>query len=247
MSSPFNDTATKTGIIQRIERKLGYSYGTITDDTDLFYDITSRVNESTVTAYMKAMAVSGRWQVDDTKHTNYSIIKTNLVANQRDYPFVQDGTGNIILSISKVLVSDSLGNFTEIFPVDIRTNNLRSYWDGQDVTGIPNTYDKIGNSLFLDPIPNYNYTEGLKMYIDREAKVFTVSNTVETTGLPSIFDKYIISDVCANYGIDNTFSQSFINSTLAERERIINTIEEYVDKREKDVDNRFVPLINRNK
>lgn len=135
---------------------------------------------------------SGRWQFDDSNHTDYPFITTSLNASQRDYTFTTDEQGNLILDIYKVMVKDPNGIYTEIEPVDQQSDDyMEGFWSGQNTTGIPTRYDKTANGIFLDAIPSYTSTNGLKIFINREGSYFTTSDTTKKPGFSGIFHEYI--------------------------------------------------------
>lgn len=148
---------------------------------------------------------NGKWQFDDSNHTDYPIITTNLVDGQRDYSFTTDEDGNVILDIYKVMVADSSGTYHEVYPVDVQSeSNTASFYDGLLVEGQPIRYDKTGNGIFLDPIPNYNYTNGMKIYINREAVYFTVSDTTGKCGISGLFQSYPVVYASYQYALRNS-------------------------------------------
>ena len=137
-------------------------------------------------------SVGGTWQFDDANHTDYPIITTDLVSGQRDYTFTMDQSSNLILEIYRVEIADSDGNFFDIFPVDVASRQApTSFTDGQNLEGQPYCYDKLGNGIFLDPIPDYSYSAGLRMYINREASYFIATDTTKKAGFAGIFHEYL--------------------------------------------------------
>lgn len=135
---------------------------------------------------------SGRWQYDDSNHTDYPIITTALVANQRDYTFTEDQQGNLILDIYKVMIADENGKYYEITPVDMQSDEgMESFYNGENTTGKPSRYDKTANGIFLDCIPDYDYANGLKIFINREGSYFTVNDTTKKPGFSGLFHEYL--------------------------------------------------------
>ena len=136
---------------------------------------------------------SGRWQFDDSNHDDYPTITTNLVAGQRDYPFVTDEQGNLILDIYKVMVkSTTTGQYEEVYPVDMQSDEgVSSFYDGLNTQGKPYRYDKTANGIFLDAIPDENVTEGLKIFINREGSYFTTTDTTKKPGFAGLFHEYL--------------------------------------------------------
>ena len=191
MSLQFSNTTTKNGIIQLIERTLGFNDGDVSGDSTLLAQFTGDINLALDRAFSIIFESDGTWQFDDSNHTDYPIITTNLVSGQRDYSFTTDENGNQILEIFKVLVADPADTFHEILPVDVSSGGPASYTDGLNVGGQPDTYDKLANGIFLDPIPNYSVTNGLKVYVNREASYFLTSDTTKKSGLAGPHQEYL--------------------------------------------------------
>lgn len=247
MSLAFNDTSTLKGIVQMYERECGFTRGDISGNTNRLKELTADVNLALDDFTRLAIQSSGTWQFDDSGHTtDYPIITTNLVASQRDYSFTTDERGNLILYIYKVLIADASGNFYEVKPKDAQgDSDTVGYWNGQNTTGTPATYDKTANGIFLDPIPSYNYTNGLKVYINREASYFTSSDTSKKPGIPGLFHSYLYLQPAREYARRNNKSNYGILE--AQVARIESNIQEYFAFREKDVPHRLTVRQESNK
>lgn len=224
MSLVFNDTSTFRGLVQIYEREIGANQGDISGDTTKLKQFTADCNLALDDFVVLALKSSGRWQFDDSNQTDYPIISTNLISGQRDYSFTTDGSGNLILDIYKVFVANASGLFTEITPVDVQSatnlgsfgntsgrvwnnsDDLSSFTNGQNASGVPFRYDKTANSIFLDPIPNYNYTNGLKVYINREATYFSYDDTTKSAGIPGTFHKYLALKPALDYARRNSLA-----------------------------------------
>lgn len=189
---PFNDTTNETGIVQLLEKELGATPGDLSGNPTKLKRATAEINSALRDFIAIALRSSKTWQYDDSNHTDYPIITTNLVSGQRSYAFTTDEQENLILDIYKVLVADTSGVFSEITPVDVQSEqDTSAFYDGRNLTGTPTRYDKTANGIFLDPIPSYNATGGLKIYINRDPSLFVYSDTTKKPGIPSIFHKYL--------------------------------------------------------
>ena len=170
------------------------------------------------------------WNVDDFNHTAYPIITTSLVSDQRDYSFTYDEDSNLILAIHKVLIKNSAGIFVEIKRKDQQSTDSNEspvgFWDGNDTTGTPIYYDKTANGIFLDPIPSYSSTGGLKLYIDREPSFLTASDTTKVPGIDGLCHDYLYLKPAYEYARDKN---------LASAERLYRDLQ---DARKK-VDDRY--------
>ena len=232
MSNAYSDTTTKRGLLQLCEKNCLLGDAGITGNTLLKAQFTAELNNALDEVWARIFQVGGKWQLDDSNHNNYPIITTNLVAGQRDYSFVADESGNIILEIYKVFVADQNGLFVDITPVDVPSGAPSNFTSGTNTTGQPNTYDKLGNGIFLDPIPSYNRTGGLKIYINREASYFTTSDDTKKPGFAGLFHEYLALRASYNYASTNGLSN--VNSLERRMLIMMNDIMEYYKAREKD-------------
>lgn len=204
-------------------------------------DKTRDVNLALDRAFALIFETGGTWQFDDSNHTDYPIITTNLVSGQRDYTFVTDETGNLILEIQKVVIADTAGRYTEVFPVDVPNGTaLPSYFDGINTGGIPNTYEKNATGFFLDPIPNYNSTNGLKVYISREGSYFSTSDTTKKPGIAGLFHEYLALRPAYQFAFRKGMAKA--QSLREEVERMEGAMMDYYTGREKDVQKRLMAV-----
>ena len=203
MSLVFSDTTNKSGIIQQLERKCGFNDGDISGNTLRMAQFTADINLAMDNVTAKIFKLGGTWQFDDSNHSDYPIITTDLVAGQRDYAFTADENGNLILGIYKVMVLEN-GKYKDITPVDqqSQTEDVASLTDGVDLEGSVYRYDKTANGIFLDLVPVADVTDGLKMYINRESTYFTVSDTTKKPGFDGLVHEYIVLDVAYKYARD---------------------------------------------
>lgn len=235
ISLQFSDTVNNRGIIQLINSLVNvdstqYSTAEKTRDVNLALD---RV-------FALIFQVGGTWQFDDSNQTDYPIISTNIVSGQRDYTFTSDANGNLVLEIYRVLVADSAGTFYDVRPVDVAQKTApKSFTDGLNVQGLPINYDKLGNGIFLDPIPNYNRTGGLRIYINREGSYFTTSDTTKRAGFAGLFHEYLALRPAWQYAVRKGLSN------VRELERQVLQMEQdimdFYKAREKDVQKRLRP------
>lgn len=196
-------------------------------------DKTRDINLALDRVFSIIFEVGGTWQFDDNNHGDYAIITTNIVSGRRDYSFTTDEQGNLILEIHKVFVADNTGLFREMATTDVPSGAPANYYDGQNTQGQPNSYDKTANGIFLDPIPDYSRTGGLKVYISREGSYFTTSDTTKKAGFAGLFHEYLALRPSYQYAYRN----SLPNTNLLKQEMLEmeEAIKNYYKAREKDV------------
>lgn len=239
----FNDTSTFKGIIQIIEKELGLEREYISGNSNKLKETTADVNLAWDDYAYIALKAMG-WEWDDSNFTDYPIIKTNIVSGQRDYTFTTDEGGNLILDIYKVLVLSSATAtvYDQIEPVNQQGGGDEVYdLEAENTTqGTPVQYDKTANGIFLDPIPSYNATNGLKVYINREPSYFVSTDTTKKPGCPGIHHRYFALKAALDYARRNSLSvynrlrEEVVSFEGDEEKNLVGSIERYFARRSKD-------------
>lgn len=209
MRLAFSDTTGLDGIIQLIEQELGFQDAYISGDTSRLKRFTALVNQSVSSAFDIIFDVAYNWNPDDTNHTDYPIQFFNLVSGQRDYSFTETEDGQEVLEVLKVAVKDTSGVFREIPTIDQQTrqgsnNDVSAFLDGQNASGVPTRYDKTATGIFFDPIPNYNSTQGVKIFLAREGSYFTTADTTKTPGFSGAYHEWCVLEPCYKYARANS-------------------------------------------
>lgn len=166
-------------------------YGDVSGDSELLLEFTARSNSALDDFLLLWAKSAGTWQGDDINHTDYPIITRNIVSGQRDYGFTSDGSGNRIVDLQKVLIlpSATATRYEEITPIDELNTSLSDILE--DTTqGTPTKYGKLANAIFLDLIPNYSVSAGIKMIVNREGSHFVSTDTTKVAGIPA-FHEYL--------------------------------------------------------
>ena len=227
----FSDTTSqKSGILQDCEIGLfgDEGYGQITSDTNRLSQFTNRANRALDRFVFLAMTADEKWQFDDNNYTDLAIAVTNIVSTQRDYQFALDH-----LEIEKVLILRPDGTWVTLAPLS-QTENQNTYYEtntGND--GVPTRYEKRGSTIFLDVVPNYSATNGLKIYFSRGASYFATTDTTKAPGFASNFHKFVPLHMKANYAIDRQMpiAKNLFDLLMSEEQ----SIRDFYSNRAKDV------------
>lgn len=237
----FNDTSTKTGIVQEIND--------ICQSDNNSYPIeskTRRVNEAMDRFFILAFQSDGQWNFDDVNNAAPPIDTQNIVSGTNRYK-VATFTEKIFNFI-KLEILDSNGKGVVLTPEII--NNLTSsfqelYLNTTDSVGVPNHYCKYGDFIYLRPTPNYSKTGGLKAYFNRPAARFVYTDTTKEPGIPLQFHTYICRKASLPYLIEFQKSQKNDIAALIQQDEI--EILKYFSRRGKDVVSRLSPKQEDNK
>lgn len=240
MSIAFSDTTNKDGLIQRVEQELGFPDAYISGNSTRLAQWTGSLNLALDKVFAIIFSADGRWQFDDSNHTTYPILTTNLVANQRDYSFTADSGSNLILEIHRVFARNSTSSpYYELLPLDVQMDEeseITKLVDGLNTTGDPTHYDKTATGLFLDPIPSGNVTAGLKVYVSREGSYFATSDTTKLPGFAGLFHEYLVLDACYRYARAHRLqNQEVFKRELNEMEKEIKKFYSRRDKHERKI------------
>lgn len=179
--------ANAPGIVEMVRRLTNTDVNTYPIDK-LCADINSVYDD-----YVSIILSSDtRWTWDDANFSTFPIATTNLVNGQRDYQFTSQ-----FLKILKVLVlnQNANGTFGELVEINLQDSmsNLDAWEmnvdDPASNLGIPDSFTLFGDSLRLQPRPNYNATGGIKVYFQRYEAVFIPTDTTKVPGFPQPFHR----------------------------------------------------------
>ncbi len=170
----------------------------------------------------------GRWQWDDTNQTDLPNATTALVSGQQDYSLATSH-----LKITRVELKNSSGVWELLDPIDQDDKGNQAL--DTVTTGTPYQYDKLGNSVFLYPIPNYSQAASLKLYFQRGPDLFTsaqVSTGTKSPGFNSLYHDLIPLWVSYEYAYAN--GQTTANNFLAEINRKEDALKKDYSARSRD-------------
>lgn len=196
-------------------------------------DKTADMNLAMDEAYSEIFGSASKWQFDDSNHTDYPFIMTTINSGQRDYTFTTDEQGNMILDIYKVMRKNADGIYEEIFPIDQQSDlGTEDFYDGRNITGIPQYYDKTANGIFFDVVPDYTSVNGLKVFINREGSYFNTSDTTKKPGFAGLFHEYIALRPSYQYAYRNSLKN--VNLLKGEMLEMKAAMKKYYRDRSKD-------------
>jgi hypothetical protein len=187
----FSDPDKDSGIVQEARWLVGanaQSYST--------KDITRNVNRWFDRAVSLIFNAGGRWQWDDSNQTDYPIAVTPLVSGQQDYTFDVSH-----LRVHRVEIQGEDGNWIKLKAFDPRDLGEMSVQEFQETDGVPRYYDVVANSLFLYPASNYDQDASLKVWFQRKASYFDMTDTTKEPGFAEIFHRYLSLGAAYDYSL----------------------------------------------
>lgn len=171
-----------------------------------------------------AIGADKRFQWDDTNHSKLPIGTTNLIADQSDYSFLTDEQGNSIITLTRIDIKDTSGNYSQLSEVDQVDYDGQAIDQLQSTTGSPSAYDKIADNIIkLYPKPTTSVTAGLKFYFQRTGSYFVATDTTKAPGVsPLLHRGFVIQsayDGALTLGLPN-LQTLLIERQLEERKMI---------------------------
>lgn len=169
----------------------------------------------------------GRWQWDDSNETDFAIATATLTTDQQDYEL--DPTH---YRIERFEIKSTAGQWSKLKPIDQADVYDQSLTDFLSVAGTPQYYDKVGNSIFLYPKPNYTQAASLKVFYERGVSYFTTSDTTKQPGFNPLFHRLIALWAAFDYAFIN---QMDVAATLrGEIASMEEALAEYYARRDLD-------------
>lgn len=235
----YSNPTTKSGICE-------YADSIVSSDLNSYPMTlkTASANRALDGAFSIIIGADGRWQFDDTNQTTMPIATTALVQNQQDYTYDPR-----FLVITRVELQDQNGNWRRLLPFDqselpgnitydysfhtaqYLPDNI-SLTDYLKTPGTPIMYDKLGGSLVLYPMPDYNQAASLKVYFQRVMTYFVPTDTIKEPGFAPQFHKYISLCMAWDYAIGH----NMVKTTTLRNEILVmeGKIQDFYEYREKD-------------
>lgn len=154
------------------------------------------------------------WEHDDTNNSSTEILDLTVA--------LSSGVSKYAIPVtwlrigSPVRIKDTAGNWTTI------THKERNQLTDGEIasTGIPTSYEKRGNWIYLTPTPNYSQAASLEVPFQRGASYFAVSDTTKTPGFATPFHRlislYAAKDYCKVNGLFDRVTD--INMSIKELE-----------------------------
>jgi len=231
----FNNTTTKDGIIQDCEFWLFASnYGAISGNANnlaTFTSLSNRALDSVVTSIFES---DDRWEFDDTTYSDYPIATTDLNNSQRDYVLSVSH-----LKVTRVEIKNSTGDWVKLKPIDlVDIQQARDEFMKED--GQPMYYDKLANSVFLYPAPNYDSAGGLRVYYQREPNYFLSTDTDKEAGFATVLHRLISLKASYDYAVANNLTDK-ITVLGAEIEKKNLELRKFYGRRNKDEILKIIP------
>ena len=169
---PFSDTTEKDGLIQTFERLARLPDGTVTGT--FLKQVTAMINDGfdNIMPILMSYADFVRW--DDTNHTDRPSGTLDIVSGQNDYTISVDDNSLDILNITRVraLGSSSATEYTDLIRMNVNNADAPNVLSpNPSNTGAPVAFLEQGNTLYLDKLPNYSATGGIKIFFEFKNKV----------------------------------------------------------------------------
>lgn len=232
----FSDTSASQGIVQQVRSLMRV------DATQWpISKIVASVNNylDTVAGYLIASDKRFRW--DDTNHTKLPEGTTNLVASQKDYSFLTDEQGNRILTLTRIDLLQSDGNYRQLELID-ETEIPVALDEFESVAGTPKYYDKISDNIVrLYPTPSASVTAGLKFYFQRSPSYFDANDTTKEPGVAPLLHRGFV--IAAAYDGALTLGLKNLQALSVERQAEEQKMKQYFAGRNNDEKRRMVPNV----
>jgi hypothetical protein len=198
-----SDTTNKNGLIQECEFWTNLGDGTISGDTTLLKVFVNRLNRSYDRVMPLLLSYSDTMKWDDSaNHTKHPIGYFDIESGVGDYEFLADEQGNSILNIValSILQSASATEYAELGRLTLDDPRAeRAMSPNPSDTGVPSRFLERNNTVFFDVVPNYNATNGGKLFFERSPSYFSASTLTKTPGIPEPFQALLAQEASKDW------------------------------------------------
>lgn len=229
----FSESTNKTGMYEWFQDLCQVNSTSYTA-----YKYARDANNALLDYFMIAYESDGTWQISDTNKTGESVKTTNIVSGTGAYSSkVDDETSaNQILEIERVEIcpdnSASASKFKILEQYDEMTTD-ESIIAKRTQSGVPTHYYIKEGQVYLFPVPDYNCTGGLKIFVKTTPTYYVGTDTTKVAGIPHPHQKYLVLKPAYEYCVVNLPQRAGgIANLLQEcRTEIVN----YFARRNKDI------------
>lgn len=223
----YNDITNLNGIIQEEERLTGLGYGSISGDAEKLKEFTSLNNIGNKQIWHLIHESSGNWQYDDANNTDLPPATTNIVSGTATYVIPEDA-----LTINRIEIKDSAGTWFKLKPITLE--EIPTEGEFMTDSGTPRYYRALDNVITVYPSPNYDSTDGLKVFYDRGCVDFTTSDTTTKAGFASPYQFLLPIKVSLMWLKASNPTSPKIPMLVQDEARLEKALVEFYGKRFKD-------------
>lgn len=221
-----SNTVTKDGLLQSMELWGGFQDGDITGD-DAMRKIAIALLNRKLDKYLGMLGAGSRnATIDDTNFTDQPFSTFDIEDGVWSYEFKEDEDGNLISDITAVLIKPSAsGAFKKIKKLTLDNEDAELIMSGDTgKTGLPTGFIERNNTIFFDKTPDFDLTDGGKLFYKRSPSYFTDGDWTKEPGIPFQFHEML--------AIDSIYSWVLIHKSNATT--LITRIEAELNKWEKE-------------
>lgn len=142
---------------------------------------------------------SGSWILDDSNQTDIPEATTSLVSGQQSYTLPTDAD-----IVDGVAIKNTDNNWVILTPITLQEiQSTQAEDEFMSTSGIPKYYRLIGNTVSIYPAPSFSQDASLKVYFQRDAVVFTTTDTTAKPGFSSRFHEAVAVYMALQFAIKN--------------------------------------------
>lgn len=219
----FNGTEKENSLIAHIDFLLFGSSATLNTAFSLV-DRTGAINREYDELVADLFKADPTFKWDDSNNVDFPIATLDLTASQTHITIPDSA-----LVVHRVRIKDRVGNYMTLDPV------MRNEVSDSDLnnTGTPRQYYKLGNAVFLSPVPDYSYGSGIELEFQRSGIHFESTDTTKTPGFNPQFHHILSYGAALQYAIVNGLPNK-AQQFRAEKELLRLKMREHYETRSKD-------------
>jgi hypothetical protein len=229
----FSNTTDKNGLIQKFEFWARLPDGEVTGT--LLKQVTDRINAAFENIMPILLSYSDFIRWDDYNHSDEPIGYVNIVSGTNAYKFSEDSNSLDILNLSKVRIKQS-ATATDYVELDMMKLDdpdvAEAMSPSSSNSGIPTRFLENAGKIYFDVDPDYNATNGIELFFQREQSYFVSTDTTKEPGIPKPFHEllalYAALDYVSVQRPTDTNTLTIISDRIRSKER---DLRDFIDLR----------------
>lgn len=199
-------------------RRLVNANATDYPESDLVIDL----NDAQSDIWTRIKEARGVLEYDDTNYSDLPSATFAISGTTNKYKITTDENSNEIITIHKVVVTDSNGEDHDIPRLKVGEGNQEALINLE--SDFPTGYYEMGATVVFNCTPNGSYTA--TCWFDRAPKFLAVGGTSVVPGIPVLYHKLLAEKAAMTYAVSKGLNQS------ANIARLVEMGEERLDRYE---------------
>lgn len=198
-------------------------------------DLVIDLNDAQSDIWTRIKEARGVLEYDDTNYTDLPSATFSISASTNKYKITADENSNEVITIHKVVITDSDGEDHDIPRLKVGEGNQDALINVE--SDFPTGYYEVGATVVFNSTPDGSYTA--TCWFDRAPSYLATGGTTVEPGIPVIYHKLLAEKAALTYAVSKGLNQVGNISRLVEMGE--ERLDRYESNRRNDEQGRIIP------